>query len=220
VAMQLHEQLHKLRSHLPAAQQSEIDQCCHSIDRAHHFRQAKEALAARLPLFLALSATTGPSDHGTDTGAELLALLTARLQYNHADQASFANRLQQINLQLQQIHPELNLMFRVQEKQILLESARDSTHQPITQLPPLERLKVLLASLAVLHEATIGCQPIFLLDIQGLKLPHEQQVDLLDALRRCASHRQFLVIPDNTFLPLCMVEAAKTRPTPITLLTL
>jgi hypothetical protein len=220
VAVQLREQLQRLRDYLPAACLAKMDRSCQAINRADHFHLAKKAVAARLPFFLALSATTATPGPDMEAASELLSWLTGRLRHGHADQTAFEDRLHQVNRDLHPLHPELNLRFRVQGDQILLESIQDAIPLSVIQLSPVERLKALLAGLAALHVALIDCQPIFLLDLQGLQLPRQQQVDLLDALHQCAAHRQCLVIPDNTFLPLCIAEAAPTEPTTITLLEL
>ena len=216
VATQLREQLESLRDYLPASSQVEIDRCCQSIDRAHHFRQAKEAVAVRLPLFLALSVTTASADPES-TGGELLCQLADRLRSGHADHAAFANLLNQINLDLHTLHPELNLRFTAQDDQILLETTRDGVPQPISRLPPVPRLNTLLAGFTALHVTLIGCQPIFLLDLQGLELSRQEHVDLLAILRGWTSHRQCIVIPNNTLLSLCSADTASSKPAMITL---
>jgi hypothetical protein len=217
VATQLRQQLESLQDYLPASSHVEIDRCYQFIDRARHFRQAKEAVAARLPLFLTLSATTGSADAETAACSELLCQLVDRLRSGQADHAAFADRLNQINLDLHTLHPELKLGFTAQDDQVLLEIMQDGVPQPISSLPPIPRVKALLAGFTALHAALIGCQPIFLLDLQGLELPRQEYVDLLAVLRGWASHRQCIVIPNNTLLAQCTSEAAASKPAMITL---
>ncbi|MBM9537125.1 hypothetical protein [Desulfobulbus alkaliphilus] len=217
VATQLREQLERLDTYLPASCQVEMNRCCQSIDRARHFLQAKKAVAARLPLFLALSATTLSADAETAAGGELLSRLVDQLRSSHADQAAFAERLHLLNQDLHTLQPDLNLRFTVQGDQVLLKNRQDGTPQPISRLPPVPRLNALLAGLTALHGALIGCPPIVLLDFQALNLPREEQVELLEVLRRWSLQLQCIVIPNDTLLSLCATETAPAKPVMITL---
>jgi hypothetical protein len=70
-ATQLKELLQALRQGLPQNEQPLLDQCLQAIDRARHFRQAKELVATRLPLFLFVSGTgTGRLDLDIPFGAQ------------------------------------------------------------------------------------------------------------------------------------------------------
>lgn len=213
VAEQLREQLENLRKYLPASCQEEIDRCGRFIDRARHFLQAKETVADRLPLFLMLATTTLSADPETTATGELLSRLADQLRSGHGDQAAWADRFNQINRDLQTLQSELNLRFTIQENRVLLENMHNGAPMPISSLSPVTRMKALLAGLAALHEALIGCQPIFLLDLQELELSRHEQVDLLAALHRCASQRQCIIAPSKTLLPLCTTEETRIKPT-------
>lgn len=197
-ALQVKAQLHTLRSLLPPEHQARLDPCFQAVDRARHFSQAKELVAARLPVFLSLPNVAAEAA----AGAEPFAFLAARLRDLHPDQVALEGALRQINLQLCRIHPE-GLQFRWTGDTLLLESTELSAPLSRIEWMPVKKIMALMAGLAVLHEAIYGCQPIFLLDCSGFDLNHQERVDLLSELHRFCTNRQCLVAPDNGMLALC-----------------
>jgi len=197
-ALQVKAQLHTLRTLLPAEHRARLDPCFQAVDRAMHFSQAKELVAARLPVFLSLPEVAAEPA----AGAEPFAFLAARLRDLHPDQVALEGALQQINLQLCRLHPE-GLQFRWTDDTLLLTGTELSVPLSCTEWMPVRKIMALMAGLAVLHEAIYGCQPIFLLDCSGFDLNHQERVDLLSELHRFCANRQCLVAPDSGVLALC-----------------
>jgi hypothetical protein len=205
IATQIKVQLQKLRTILPEEYRSRLDPCFHAIDRSQHFIQAKKVVAARLPLFLYLSeATAESSTQGVGSDITPFSYLATRLREHSNDQASFEHSVQQVNLRLRMLHPELQLKFRVKEKSFSLECAKDSANLLLTKLAPVEKIEALMSGLALLHEALYSCDPIFILDINQLNLKTHERIGMVKMLRRYCIYRQCLVAPDSDFLAICV----------------
>lgn len=211
-AAQLKEQLQALRILLPENDQPLLDSCLHAVDRAEHFRQAKEIVTAHLPLFLSLPETIiGQPDPGTlQANSTPWAFLTANLRQGRADPASFEESMHQVNLRLQILHPEPPLRFRTEGKTLALESTVNSAPVPYTGLPPTTKFLALMSALAALHDELYNCWPIFLFNFKKLKLPPQQNGDLLNALLRYSSYGQCLVAPNSNFLAVCLKFSSET----------
>jgi hypothetical protein len=208
-AMALKKALEALRPSLAESEQAGIDNCLWAVDRDLRFRMAKDTVCGRLPLFLSIpeaamgcSADQAAACSPADASIALFADLGQRLRQGQGDQAPVARRLDQVNRRLQSLHPELSLSFKDKGDAIVLESAQGGASLPFTELGPVESIEAQLAALAGLHEELYGCQPIFLLDINALRLEGAQRADLLQILLRHASRWQCLVIPDSAFLAL------------------
>ena len=197
-ALQVKAQLHTLRTLLPAEHRARLDPCFQAVDRARHFSQAKELVAARLPVFLSLPEVAAEQA----AGAEPFAFLAARLRDLHPDQAGLEEALRQINLELCRLHPE-GLQFRCTGDTLLLAGTEPSLPISCTEWMPVKKIMALMAGLAVLHETIYGCQPIFLLDCSRLDLNHQERVALLSKLHRFCANRQCLVAADSGVLALC-----------------
>lgn len=203
-AVQVKAQLHTLRTLLPAEHRARLDPCFQAVDRARHFSQAKEVVAARLPVFLSLpEADTEPAGGEAAAGTAPFAFLAARLRELHPDRAGLEGALGQANLQLGRLHPEGHLQFRWASAALLLADTALSEPISCTERMPVKKIMALMAGLTVLHEAIYGCQPIFLLDCSGFDLNHQERVDLLSELHRFSANRQCLVAPDSGLLALC-----------------
>ena len=208
-AIQLKAQLHLLRTLLPESDQPRLDPCFQAIDRARHCKEAKEVVASRLPLFLSIAAAAGaPSAIAFGADATPFTFLSDRLLRNHHDQASLNSTIRHMNTQLRRLHPDLHLHFRNENGSLTL--GQTESHKPLATpgFPPVAICTALLVGLSTLHEAIYGCEPVLLLDLNAIRLAHQDRVDLLNALQAMCVHRQCLLAPDSDFLALCVAACA------------
>jgi len=212
-AIHLKTQLQNLRSFLPEEHRIRLDSCLQAIDRAQHFSQAKEIVAVRLPIFLSIiGATNVQSAQAAEVDLTSFTFVLTRLREHPIDQAILVNKIQNANLQLATLYPELHLHYRVEGMSVNLENTKNNGPLLFAELSPVKRIEVLMAGLSALHEAIYASQPIFLLDINGMNLRHQERLDLLKVLRRFCSSGQCFVAPEDDFLALCVdvyEEAAK-----------
>jgi hypothetical protein len=112
--------------------------------------------------------------------------------------------MQQVNRQLATLYPESPLRYRVEATSISLMDARHNAPFVFTELSPVKTIEVLMAGLTVPHALIYGCQPIFLLDTNGMTLQFQDRVDLLEGLRRYCSSGQCFLVPDEELLHICV----------------
>ncbi len=211
IAVELRGQLEELRQFLLNNEQEQLDRCLHAVDRAQHFRQAKAVAEKYLPFFLTITRSTlgYPTQTADVTPAmeastALFAFLIKRLEKGgHADAVSLKQHVHQINLGLQTIDSELAPHIREEGISIILEGSQNGVVLPFIDMLPVCRVGVLLSTLAAMHQELYGLSPIFLIDIDDMKLERQELVDLYRFLLRHSSQWQFLVIPDSSFLTLC-----------------
>jgi len=211
VATTLKEHLQPLRPFLPAHHQEHLDQCLNAIDRADHFRQAKDRASAWLPYFVLITAATVGLD-GDATGAGRLparsaaplTFLAADLAAIDADTTTRDQRISRLNLQLEDLYPGLTLHCGPDGATVNLESREKPAPISWLEMQPVPRIEALMAAASVLHGQRHGNQPIFLLDVNGMHLQPAEQVALLQVLLRQCNQWQSLVVPDNDFLHLCI----------------
>lgn len=202
-AVVLKTQLQTLRSLLPEEHRSRLDPCFQAIDRAHHFSQAKEVVADRLPVFLSLPAGVSlPLAGEAETGDESFAFLAARWLAAHPDRAGRKGKIHQLNGRLRGLCPDLPIRLREASGRLALEHT-PSTASATTTLSPGMNIKAMMAGCSVLHQAIYGCEPIFLLDCAALHLVVQDRIDLFKNLQQWCQTRQCLVAPDNDFIAWC-----------------
>lgn len=213
VAATLKEHLETLSPFLPAQRQEQLDRCLNAIDRAEHFRRAKDRASAWLPYFVLITAATVglTGNNGDETAATRLqamsvaplTFLTARLATVDTDKISWNQRLSRTNRQLEDLYPGLTLQCELEGATATLESRERPDPLSFHELPVVRRIEALMAAASVLHEQLHGNQPIFLLDVNGMQLQPAEQTDLLQILLRHCHHWQSVVVPDRDFLAIC-----------------
>lgn len=210
VAEMLKEHLETLWPFLPEYEQQQLDQCLDAIDRAEHFRQARDRASAWLPYFVGITAATiGLADDETDAArckvvsAAPLTYLAERLAADHADKTSWDQLLSRVNSQLEDLYPGLTLHCEHEGGTATLESRQRPVPLSLLELPPVRRIEALMAAASALHGQLHGYQPIFLLDVNGMHLQAGEQTDLLQFLLRHCSRWQSVIAPDPGFLDLC-----------------
>jgi hypothetical protein len=211
IAVELRGQLEELRQFLLENKQVELDHCLHAVDRAQHFQQAKDVAEKHLPLFLTI--TRSMLDYPIQTADVASTMETSRTLFDslikrqekgvHANAVALKQRLHQINLSLQTIDSGLAPHFREEGISIILEGSQKGFVLPFIEMLPVCRIEVLLSALAAMHKELYGLDPIFLIDIDEMKLEMQELVDLYRFLLHHSSQWQFLVIPDSSFLALC-----------------
>jgi hypothetical protein len=211
IAVELRGQLEELRQFLLNNEQEQLERCLHAVDRAQHFRQAKDVAEKYLPLFLTITRSmldyplqTADVTAARETSTALFAFLVKGLEKEgHADTVSLKQHVHQINLSLQTIDSELAPHIREEGISIILEGSQNGVVLPFRDMLPVRRFEVLLSTLAAMHQELYGLTPIFLIDIDEMKLEMQELEDLYRFLLRHSSQWQFLVIPDSSFLALC-----------------
>ena len=209
-AVLLQAQLDVLRTLLPQSAQPRLVPCFQAVARAQHCQEAKAVVASRLPLFLSITASAGTLS-ATALGAEVtpFGFLAARLLSNQQDQASLENTREHMNAQMRRQHPGLPIHFTWENDALALVHTESRLPLAAAALPPAAKCKTLLAGLSTLHQAVFGCAPLLLLDLNAIRLEHQDRVDLLNALPAMCAQQQCLLAPDRAFLALC-VEACAT----------
>jgi hypothetical protein len=224
---ELRERLEALRRFLPEKALAGLDACVHAVNRAQHFREARQLAAEHLPCFFSVNTATAghipkPADSPLAAAAGLspLDFLAGGLDNDHTGKAAIAHSLERINLALQTGYSQLALHCRLNEGKITLESGKGPYARPLPELVPVRRIEALLAAATVIHEEIRGNLPIWLIDLSEMQLDAAEQAQLLQFLCRHGARWQCLVIPDNGFLSLCTekaAEAGKAGVPPITL---
>jgi hypothetical protein len=211
VAATLKEHLQTLSPFLKKQHQEQLDQCLNAIDRADHFRRAKDRASAWLPYFVLITAATIGLDGDAAGVARLptgsavpLTFLAADLAAIDDDKTTWDQRISRLNLLLADLYPGLTLHCGPDGATVTLESREKPAPSSWLELPPVRRIEALMAAASVLHGQRHGNQPIFLLDVNGMDLQPAEQVDLLQDLLRHCNQWQSLVVPDNDFLHLCI----------------
>ena len=208
---ELKERLEALRPFLPDKALASLDGCIHAVDRAQHFREARQLAGEHLPCFFSVNAATTdlipkPADPPLAAAAGLspLSFLAGGLDNGHTGTTAIARSLERINLSLQTGYSQLALHCRWTEGMIALESGKGPYARPFPELAPVRRIEALLAAATVIHEEIRGNLPIWLIDVSELQLEAAEQAELMQFLCRYGTRWQCLVIPDSGFLSLCM----------------
>ena len=214
---ELKSRLMALRPFLPEKPLSGLDACIRAVDRAQHFRAARQLAGEHLPCFFAVNAaSTGlipiPADSPLATAGSHspLGFLAEALDNGHTGQTAIAHSLERINLSLQAGYPQLALHCRLAEGLITLESGKGPYARPLPELAPVRRIEALLAAATAIHEDIRGNLPLWLIDVSEMQLDAAEQAQLLQFLYRHGTRWQCLVIPDSRFLSLCTEKAAAT----------
>lgn len=228
IESKLKERLEALRPFLPEKALAGLDGSIHAVDRAQHFREARQLAGEHLPCFFSLNAATtghitGPADSSLAAAAGIspLGFLAGGLDNGHTGAGAIARSLERINLALQTGYSQLALHCRLTEGMITLESGKGPYARPFPELPPVKRIEALLAAATVIHEEIRGNLPIWLVDVSDMQLAATEQAELMQFLCRHATRWQCLVIPDSGFLSLCTdkaAEAGKGGALPVTLI--
>ena len=212
---ELKEGLEALRPFLPDKALTGLDGCIHAVDRAQHFREARQLAGERLPCFFSLNAaiagyTPKPADSPLASAAGLspLGFLAGGLDNGHTGTTAIAHSLERINLTLQTGYSQLALHCRLADGMITLESGKGPYSRPFPELPPVKRIEALLAAATVIHEEIQGNLPIWLIDVSDMQLEAAEQAELMQFMCRYGARWQCLVIPDSGFLSLCTGKVA------------
>ncbi len=207
---ELRERLEGLRPFLPDKFLNRLDSCINTVNRAQHFRQARQKAEERLPCLFSLNAATlgYTADPANDclaavAGSSPLDYLAGLLDPGRAGTASTARSLERINGVLQSGYPQLALHCRTAHGGLLLESGKGPYARPLTELPPLRRIEALLAAATVIHQEIRGNPPLWLIDVSDIRLSSEDQIELVQFLHRKDLQWQCLVIPGSELLALC-----------------
>lgn len=207
---ELRERLEALRPFLHDKSLGRLDTCLNTVNRAQHFRQARQKAVERLPCLFSLNtATLGitaqpPADPLAAVAASSpLDYLAGLLDSGPAGTASTARTLERVNLALQSCFPQLALYCRAGDGGLLLESGKGPYARPFTELPPLRRMMALLAAATVIHQEIRGNPPLWLIDVSDIRLSSEEQIELVQFLYRKDGQWQCLVIPGRELLALC-----------------
>ncbi|GEM_PF-3040631 len=227
-AVDLRERLEELQPFLLGSDQAHLQQCVNAVGRAEHFQQAKEIVEDRIPLFLSVtSSLSGCPFNKTDNtlsdavnSALFDLLIKPQRGKDHADEVSLQQRLQQVNLNLRTKNSVLTPHFRLEGSSIVLEGMQNSAAISLAELQPIYRLEVLLPALAALHRELYGNDPIFLLDISEIQFKRQELNDLSRLLLGYSAKGQILVVPDSSFLALCLDTASNNERHPATIIEL
>lgn len=210
IAAELRERLVELGPFLPTRGQAELDRCLYTLDRAHHFQQARDIALHRLPVFVAVTGSTlGCPDQQIGGGvepqsrSELFRFLAQSLAKDGlAGRRSLKTCLPQINRNLQRTDCEVVPQFEIAGEALSLYGMQNGAVMPFLEIPLVERLEMLLAALAAIHQQPYGVPPIFLIDISEMGLDARER-EAIHRFLLCHSWRwQSLVIADSRFLAL------------------